>query len=155
MAILKQNERQKEEINAINNKYQNRQKQQSQRKPDQQKYEGNTNGRVNTSNVDGTRAKQTTYNKPRNQQQGNFNRCGYQHSPRSCPAFGKKCAKCKKDNHFAQVCRQRNFVSTIDKKSDDSDDNESYFLGEINKNLENENDWFENIIFEATNKNLN
>ena len=33
--------------------------------------------------------------------------CGYKHSfspPPPCPALGKKCNKCKKEGHFAQVC---------------------------------------------------
>jgi hypothetical protein len=32
--------------------------------------------------------------------------CGHQHPPRSCPAFGKQCHKCGKNNHFSKVCRQ-------------------------------------------------
>ena len=35
--------------------------------------------------------------------------CGYKHpftQPPRCPALGKKCNKCKKEGHFAQVCKE-------------------------------------------------
>lgn len=32
-------------------------------------------------------------------------RCGHQHPPRSCPAFGKVCRNCGGKNHWAKVCR--------------------------------------------------
>ena len=31
--------------------------------------------------------------------------CGYIHQPRQCPAYGKRCMKCNKMNHFWEVCR--------------------------------------------------
>ena len=31
--------------------------------------------------------------------------CGRFHEPRKCPAFGKKCNKCGRANHFAAVCK--------------------------------------------------
>ncbi|KAG8173419.1 hypothetical protein JTE90_002013 [Oedothorax gibbosus] len=33
-------------------------------------------------------------------------RCGRQHQPRQCPAYGKTCNNCSMINHFASVCRQ-------------------------------------------------
>eukprot|EP00794_Sanderia_malayensis_P020867 gene20867-22919_t len=33
--------------------------------------------------------------------------CGLTHEERHCPAFGKKCRKCQKMNHFAAVCKSR------------------------------------------------
>ena len=32
-------------------------------------------------------------------------KCGRYHAPRQCPAFGKKCAKCGGQGHFAVVCK--------------------------------------------------
>ena len=35
--------------------------------------------------------------------------CGYRHpftQPPRCPALEKKCNKCKKEGHFAQVCKE-------------------------------------------------
>ena len=65
--------------------------------------------------------------------------CGNQHvqDMQSCPAFGKKCAKCKKYNHFASVCNaktvqhlveQNEFVEDSDTSTDESD---IAFLDEI------------------------
>ena len=31
--------------------------------------------------------------------------CGQQHASRQCPAYGKVCKKCAKQNHFANICR--------------------------------------------------
>ena len=30
--------------------------------------------------------------------------CGKTHNKGNCPAFGKKCGKCRKDNHFKVIC---------------------------------------------------
>lgn len=32
--------------------------------------------------------------------------CGYDHKKNMCPAYGKECMNCKKQNHFAKVCRK-------------------------------------------------
>ena len=40
--------------------------------------------------------------------------CGQSHEIRKCPAFGKTCAKCKKKNHFAVVCKQFKRVQNVD-----------------------------------------
>ncbi|GFO45821.1 Pol polyprotein [Plakobranchus ocellatus] len=34
-------------------------------------------------------------------------RCGRQHGPRQCPAYGKECMKCGGRNHFAKVCHTK------------------------------------------------
>ena len=34
----------------------------------------------------------------------NCSKCGEQHPPRKCKAYGKECFKCKKMNHFAKCC---------------------------------------------------
>lgn len=44
------------------------------------------------------------YNKEKNTMCG---RCGKQHGYKQCPAFGKVCNKCKKKNHFSNVCRNK------------------------------------------------
>ena len=34
-------------------------------------------------------------------------KCGYNHEPRKCLAFGKLCHNCKKKNHFSTVCKNK------------------------------------------------
>ena len=34
--------------------------------------------------------------------------CGKSHNRSNCPAFGKKCLKCGRDNHFKSVCKSEN-----------------------------------------------
>ncbi len=33
--------------------------------------------------------------------------CGKSHASKQCPAFGKKCYNCGKNNHFSKVCRKK------------------------------------------------
>jgi len=53
-------------------------------------------------------------------------RCGEKHTPRQCPAYGKMCAKCKGQNHYAKMClsREKNLWNKVHRveDSDDSDD---------------------------------
>ena len=37
----------------------------------------------------------------------NCSKCGEQHPPRRCKAYGKECFKCKKINHFAKCCNSK------------------------------------------------
>ena len=37
----------------------------------------------------------------------NCGNCGTSHEPRKCPAYGKQCSKCKKFNHFQELCRSK------------------------------------------------
>ncbi len=39
--------------------------------------------------------------------QRSCDRCGMQHPPRKCPAYGKKCNKCDKNNHYARCCKSK------------------------------------------------
>ena len=34
--------------------------------------------------------------------------CGKSHNRGNCPAYGKKCQNCGRDNHFKSVCRSGN-----------------------------------------------
>ncbi|MCG8046748.1 MAG: aspartyl protease family protein, partial [Candidatus Thiodiazotropha endolucinida] len=65
--------------------------------------------------------------------------CGgeYPHVERQCPAKGKSCHACKKQNHFSSVCRSKtkmkpkvNSVNKVDESScDTSDSNDDYMFG--------------------------
>ncbi|KAI3359278.1 hypothetical protein L3Q82_002793 [Scortum barcoo] len=50
--------------------------------------------------------KQRTGQAKRHKDSETFNckRCGTQHAPKQCPAYGKVCNKCKGQNHFARHC---------------------------------------------------
>ena len=40
---------------------------------------------------------------------------GLKHKPEECPAFGKQCYKCSKDNHYARLChRTKKKMAEID-----------------------------------------
>ena len=42
-------------------------------------------------------------------------KCGLKHYIRNkCPAYGKKCSKCNRINHFAKICKSKNVVKLID-----------------------------------------
>jgi hypothetical protein len=57
------------------------------------------------------KTKPPRYSMRNRQQKGLFTECGncgMVHDERNCPAFGKKCFKCEKMNHFARKCRGKN-----------------------------------------------
>jgi hypothetical protein len=41
-------------------------------------------------------------------------KCGTQHEKRNCPAYGKKCRKCNKLNHFQKYCRSKRKVHALE-----------------------------------------
>ena len=41
------------------------------------------------------------------QSTNNCKYCGKSHASKQCPAFGKKCYNCGKNNHFSKVCRKK------------------------------------------------
>ena len=45
-----------------------------------------------------------SYRSPSRSRHFKCKKCGTQHAPRQCPAFGKTCLKCNKPNHFAKCC---------------------------------------------------
>lgn len=47
--------------------------------------------------------------------------CGYNHVYGKCPAYGKRCSKCSKRNHFASVCgsKEVNSLNETDYNSDE------------------------------------
>lgn len=42
--------------------------------------------------------------------------CGTHHKKGSCPAYGKKCGKCGKINHFSKVCKSKITVNEIERR---------------------------------------
>lgn len=39
--------------------------------------------------------------------------CGRDHEVKKCPAYGKKCSKCNKLNHFAVVCKSKQNINNV------------------------------------------
>lgn len=65
-------------------------------------------------------------------------RCATQHPPRQCPAYGKKCNNCQKDNHFARCCKsssQKGKVEVVDGGQDE------FYVEAVSKNNSHETDW--------------
>ena len=67
--------------------------------------------------------------------------CGKLHEKGHCPAYGKVCSACGKQNHFAAVCLSSKRVKLVHventSSSTDSDDNE-FFIGAVFKNPKSE-----------------
>ena len=60
------------------------------------------------------------------------NKCGNNHKPNSCPAYGKQCRLCKKPNHFAKQCFTKKRIHEVEHCDEESDssDNQLY-IGEV------------------------
>lgn len=60
-------------------------------------------------------------------------RCQNLHGPRECPAYGKKCNKCNKLNHFAVSCKVKNIKNVGQEgDGDGTSSSEEIFVGNIN-----------------------
>ena len=85
--------------------------------------------------------------------------CGTQHEPQNCPAFGKRCRRCNKRNHFQKMCmtrprRHRNAAEVYESSSDtgeysySSDDDDESFLGSVKVTSVNKQpgvSWYEEV----------
>nr|XP_012228184.1 PREDICTED: uncharacterized protein LOC105675538 [Linepithema humile] len=80
----------------------------------------------------------------------NCTRCGKNHIVNNCPAYGKVCGKCKRQNHFAAVCRSHNKIkiNELEKEKGKVDTLTTHEKGEyliisaVNKNNKDENAWY-------------
>jgi len=64
--------------------------------------------------------------------------CGRNHKINNCLAFGKKCNKCEKLNHFAKQCKSTKSESKINEIEE-----KEFFIGVVgeNKNKNSNKDW--------------
>ena len=70
--------------------------------------------------------------------------CGTYHRPRNCPAWGKTCPACGRNNHFASVCRNKRQVNSIDVSEDDNQEIrgfDDFFIGAISKEGQDNELW--------------
>jgi len=56
--------------------------------------------------------------------------CGKDHEPdkKKCPAFGKQCTKCKKNNHFAAQCKPKMSVRHVEDDAHVSDESLEFLM---------------------------
>ncbi|CAI9714890.1 Hypothetical predicted protein [Octopus vulgaris] len=64
----------------------------------------------------------------------NCHYCGYNHKRNKCPAFHKTCEKCKKQGHYAKMCKSRKFVHKVEIHTDDESDDDTHALEMITAN---------------------
>lgn len=84
--------------------------------------------------------------------------CNFEHSKGRCPAFGKKCNKCGKTNHFASVCRaSASAVNEVESRETNDELNEHFFIDSIRvvNNISMDQSlagkWYEIIVVEGHN----
>lgn len=91
-------------------------------------------------------------------------KCGTRHPPKQCPAFGKICFKCQKENHFGKLCRSSSRLTVRDKMQDRSAhspagsainslerDITDFDIGEVkinscSKDQDHKNSWWKEIV---------
>ena len=77
-------------------------------------------------------------------------RCGYVHRSKrenGCPALGKTCAKCKKKNHFASVCRNKQALEVTATRHDEyaAPVEQDYYCGSIVNIDDSSPAWYVNL----------
>ena len=74
---------------------------------------------------------------------GYCGRKGKRKSPEVCPAWGERCGKCGKKNHFAKVCKQKASIQLHQLEySEESSSNEStHSIEEEIANAETKKKW--------------
>ncbi|CAC5365632.1 unnamed protein product [Mytilus coruscus] len=62
---------------------------------------------------------------------------GTTHERRNCPAYDKKCHKCKMPNHYQKFCKSKfsKSVHGLDEYSSCKSDGENYFVGAVNRKM--------------------
>lgn len=60
-------------------------------------------------------------------------RCTFRHDFGKCPAFGQRCNKCNRPNHFAKACRSKYQVNQIEGSVEPRMEDENFTIGAIYK----------------------
>ncbi|UYV70685.1 K02A2.6-like, partial [Cordylochernes scorpioides] len=86
----------------------------------------------------------------------NCRNCGRSHKINQCPAYQKRCNKCKKLNHFANLCRSKNTNSYKVKQivgSPEPEMNQEFVIQSVeNTNLTE--DWYEEVKIKGKKVNM-
>ncbi|CAB3992300.1 Hypothetical predicted protein [Paramuricea clavata] len=97
------------------------------------------------SKLDANRKRHFKHNGGNKQEQVSCcGKCGKSHPAKECPAFGKKCFKCDKKNHFVKFCKSKK-IHAVDKASTDD---EPLFIGAVNS-IHNEENVFKTLSIEG------
>ena len=68
-------------------------------------------------------------------------KCGMEHLPKNCPAYGKTCNRCHKPNHFKKMCNNKR-VYTVEEEEISDDD---LYIGSIENQEKDSNSWMVNL----------
>lgn len=74
--------------------------------------------------------------------------CGrsHQRGTKHCPAYGTKCDKCDKMNHFSSVCRFRPIRNVnVQRSVVDTEESTPFFIGAVHTSLDDHSGWKERI----------
>jgi hypothetical protein len=79
-------------------------------------------------------------------------KCGIKHYQNKCPAEGKTCAKCKKLNHFARMCKskfkvkeRKRHVHGVEEEESEESDSELYVGSVGTTDAIKKNEWYEDV----------
>ena len=61
----------------------------------------------------------------------NCRNCGTRHGARECPAYGKTCRNCQRQNHFQNMCRSRKKVRGLEEETKEHHSNTNLFVGAV------------------------
>ena len=70
----------------------------------------------------------------------NCRNCGTEHKRKECPAYGKKCHRCHKLNHFKAMCRSKKNFNAVERQ-EDSCFEETLFVGAVTSKVQND-EWY-------------
>lgn len=60
-------------------------------------------------------------------------KCGSKHPKKQCPAYGKQCHNCGKQNHFAKFCKGKKKVQLLSQNSQAEQGEDTLFIDAVTK----------------------
>ena len=82
--------------------------------------------RRKTNAGEGARPKSLQPNKGQRQQYKQCGNCGTKHEKKKCPAYGKTCYKCGKNNHYQKLCRAKQWMTSSVHGINNDDENNTH-----------------------------